>query len=407
MSIDAPRDAPLGDTAWPKEPKDPAQKYMNSDYLIQRSRSAFERNDFGSDAFPEVSADFGPGSLALYLGSEPTFEPDTVWYRPCIESLETTPLPKYDPENRWLRAHLDLFHKLRDVFGADAHLTIPDIIESTDILSAMRGPAAFLYDIMDRPEQCRRWLERINSLYQVHYDAFYDIAKDDMGGSVFTAFHIWGPARTVKVQCDFSAMISPDQFGEFFIPYVKKQIEGLDRVLFHLDGPNCIGHVDQLLKLERLHAIQWVSGAGAAPNDDERWHPLYEKIPQGRQGPSCVVACACGGGVRQALRRTGSLHPDIGQERARGKGADGAGQESVVSVRRQTDNAHRRTLGRFGGGAIRSEAGGLPLREAEKRARVIEQFAGINIKSCPRFGRVAARQISHLHRSSFLSLSST
>ena len=284
MNIEAPRDAPLGDTAPPEEPKDPARKYMDLDYLIQRSRSALERNDFGSDAFPEVSADFGPGSLALYLGSEPTFRPDTVWYKPCIESLEKTPLPEYDPENRWLRAHLDLFRKLRDAFGADAHLVIPDIIESTDILSAMRGPATFLYDIMDRPEQCHRWLKRINSLYQVHYDAFYDIVKDDTGGSAFTAFHIWGPARTVKVQCDFSAMISPDQFGEFFIPYVRQQIERLDRVLFHLDGPNCIGHVDQLLKLERLHAIQWVSGAGAASHDNERWHPLYEKILKGGKG---------------------------------------------------------------------------------------------------------------------------
>ena len=284
MAIDAPRDAPLGDTPWPKESKDPAQKYLNVDYLIQGTRCWLEHNDFGSDSLPEVTANLGPGSLSLYLGSEPVFSPDTVWYKPCIESLENTPLPKYDPENRWLRAHLDLFRKLRELFGADAYLTIPDLVESTDILSAMRGPATFLYDLMDRPEQCRRWLERINRLYQIHYDAFYNLVKDDAGGSVFTAFHIWGPGRTVKVQCDFSAMISPEQFGEFFIPYVRKQIEGLDRVLYHLDGPNCICHVDQLLKLERLHAIQWISGAGAAPNEDERWYPLYEKILKGGKG---------------------------------------------------------------------------------------------------------------------------
>jgi 5-methyltetrahydrofolate--homocysteine methyltransferase len=284
MSIDAPRDRPLGNTPPPRKPKDPAQQYLNADYLIQATRSYLERSDFGSDALPEVTANFGPGSLALYLGAEPGFARDTVWFKPCIQSLDKTPLPQYDPNNRWLRAHLELFRKLRDAFGADAWLTIPDIIESTDVLSAMRGPADFLYDLMDRPKQCHRWLKRINSLYQVHYDAFYDIVKDDEGGSVFTAFHIWGPGRTVKVQCDFSAMISPAQLGEFFIPYVKKQIERLDRVLFHLDGPSCIRHVDQLLKLERLHAIQWVSGAGAAPHEDERWHPLYEKILKGGKG---------------------------------------------------------------------------------------------------------------------------
>ena len=284
MCIDAPRDTPLGNTRWPKKPKDPAQIYTSPEYLIQGSRSFLEHNDFGSDNLPEITANFGPGSLALYLGSEPTFAWDTVWYEPCIESLEKTPLPVYDPKNRWLRAHLDLLHKLRDEFAADAYLTIPDLVESTDILSAMRGPANFLYDIMDRPEQCHRWLERINGLYAVHYDAFYDLVKDDAGASVFTAFHIWGPGKTAKVQCDFSAMISPDQFGELFIPYVRKQIEGLDRVLYHLDGPSCIRHVNQLLKLERLHAIQWTSGAGAAPHEDERWHPLYDRILKGGKG---------------------------------------------------------------------------------------------------------------------------
>ena len=41
---------------------------------------------------------------------------------------------------------------------------------------------------MDRPEQCHRWLERINSLYQVHYDAFYEIVRDGSGGSVYHGF---------------------------------------------------------------------------------------------------------------------------------------------------------------------------------------------------------------------------
>jgi hypothetical protein len=79
-------------------------------------------------------------------------------------------------------------------------------------------------------------------------------------------------------------MISPDMFGEFYIPYAKKQIESLDYVLYHLDGPSCICHADQLIALEKLNCIQWVPGAGQAPQHDERWFPLYRKIFDGGKG---------------------------------------------------------------------------------------------------------------------------
>lgn len=47
------------------------------------------------------------------------------------------------------------------------------------------------------------------------------------------------PGRVAKLQCDFSAMISPDMFKEFVLPYLKKQCDYLDYSLCHLDGHLC------------------------------------------------------------------------------------------------------------------------------------------------------------------------
>jgi len=283
MRVTAPRDRPLGDASKVPDPG-PPHKYTDADYLVRRCRRTFETTYYGGDAFPVADANLGPGSLALYLGGEPVFDESTVWYRPCIESLEETPLPEYDPDNHWLRLNLDIARRLQEAFGGDAWVTIPDIIESLDILAAMRDPMTLLYDIKDRPHQVHRWLRRINDLYFPCYDRFYDLLKDADGSSVFTAFMIWGPGRTCKVQCDFAAMISPDQFAEFYVPYVTAQIDRLDRVLYHLDGPDCICHVDHLLAIEKLHAVQWVAGAGAPDGGDETWYPLYEKILDGGKG---------------------------------------------------------------------------------------------------------------------------
>jgi 5-methyltetrahydrofolate--homocysteine methyltransferase len=77
-------------------------------------------------------------------------------------------------------------------------------------------------------------------------------------------------------------MLSPKLFDEFVLPHVEEQCERLDRVIYHLDGPGQIPHLNSLLKVERLDGIQWVPGAGEElqGNDcgSQKWIPLYRKI---------------------------------------------------------------------------------------------------------------------------------
>jgi 5-methyltetrahydrofolate--homocysteine methyltransferase len=287
--ISAPRDRPAGNTPEPKNPGPPDQ-WLNTDYLIQAHRHAFETRAFLAETFPYVNANLGPGSLATYLGSEPRFEPTTVWYTPCVSSLEDTPLPEFNARSPWFAKHLRMVETVRDAFYPDAYASIPDLIESLDILAAMRGPTELLYDLLDRPAQCHRWLKRINDLYMPHYDPFYNLVKDEDGGSVFTAFSVWARGRLCKVQCDFSAMISPEQFVEFYVPYVREQVRGLDRVLYHLDGPDAIRHVDAILSVKGIHVVQWVAGAGHPHAGDPAWYPLYDKILKSGKGLEVFMA---------------------------------------------------------------------------------------------------------------------
>jgi hypothetical protein len=73
-------------------------------------------------------------------------------------------------------------------------------------------------------------------------------------------------------------MISPDMFQEFVVPALAEQCAWLDHSLFHLDGPNCICHLQHLLDIDGLDAVQWTPGAGEPGAGDETWYPLYERI---------------------------------------------------------------------------------------------------------------------------------
>ena len=78
--------------------------------------------------------------------------------------------------------------------------------------------------------------------------------------------------------------MSPPQFDEYVLPSLKRQSEQLDNVLFHLDGPECICHVDSLMTVDNIAAIQWTPGARNPFEGDECWDDLYAKIRAADKG---------------------------------------------------------------------------------------------------------------------------
>jgi hypothetical protein len=121
-------------------------------------------------------------------------------------------------------------------------------------------------------------LEEINQAFFVAFDDYYEHIRLTDGSSAYAYFHILGPGKVSQVQCDFAAMISPDMFEEFVVPALQRQCEWLDRSLFHLDGPSCICHLDHLLAIPELDAVQWTPGTGEPGAGDVNWYGLYERI---------------------------------------------------------------------------------------------------------------------------------
>jgi 5-methyltetrahydrofolate--homocysteine methyltransferase len=176
---------------------------------------------------------------------------------------------------------------LRDAVAlsrGDYFVAIPDIIENLDILSAARGPQALCYDLADAPELVRAGVERVDSLYFDYYDRCYEITKDSDGASAYTAFAVLGRGKTAKVQCDFCALMSPDAFRELAAPSLRKQCRALDHSIYHLDGPDAIRHLDALMEIEELDALQWTCGAGRPDGANPMWYPIYDKAREAGKG---------------------------------------------------------------------------------------------------------------------------
>jgi hypothetical protein len=277
ICILAPKDKPWADLPLPKRPADDAVAWTDREYRFRKWEYEISRTFHGGEAFPYFDAHIGPGSLGMILGSEPRFAPTTVWYEPCIDDPDTCGPIRFDPDNIWVRTHVAQLDFGRHCADGRFLVGMPDLIENIDTLAQLRGAQELLIDMIERPDWVKRCIREINVAYFQVFDTFYDHIRE-FGGNAFSAFRIWGPGKTAKLQCDASAMFSPAMFEEFVLPALSEQCRRLDYSLYHLDGTQALGHVDHLLKIEELDAIQWTPQSGIEGAGHPRWYDLYRRI---------------------------------------------------------------------------------------------------------------------------------
>ena len=145
---------------------DMTDKYQNAEKLVGRYRQFCETHLFLAEAFPNLSVDFGPGSLAAYLGADIGFGEDTVWFEPCFKDEDLLweddiPELKLDPENEWFKNHLKVIKDCHELAGDDFYIAIPDLMENIDVLASLRDTSLLLMDLVGEDEEIERRVEQV------------------------------------------------------------------------------------------------------------------------------------------------------------------------------------------------------------------------------------------------------
>jgi len=303
ISVMAPKDEPWADLPAPERelpfcqqggPKAPAASEGSArtfpvpdDVLVMwtdpeiRFRAAeyqMAHTFYGGEAFPYYDPHVGPGNLAAFIGSEPSFSKTDAWYTPTMPSLDGPPPLRFDENNVWFRTQMALIeHGVRHADGRFL-VSFPDLFENVDVLAALRGTSELLLDMALNPDAVRRRVAEINDVFFEAAERIYDRVRDEHGGNCVTCFDIWGPGRTAKVQVDIGAMFSAEMFEAMVLPALAEQCARLDYVMFHLDGSQCFQHLDHILSIENLKAVEWTPDPGQPGGGDPKWYDLYRRI---------------------------------------------------------------------------------------------------------------------------------
>jgi hypothetical protein len=278
VSTQAPAKTPHATIPKPPYPETLEQAWIVPEYRARKAEYDLSRTYFGGESFPYFDSHIGPGSLALMLGSHPIYTEDSVWYEPFIEDLENAPSLRFDPDDLWFRRQRALLEYGMAISEGRFLVGMPDLIENMDTVASLRGAETLMFDLIEQPDVVKRLISEINQVYFDVFSALHQVIRDEWGGNAFSAFRIWGPGKTAKVQCDASAMFSPKMFAEFVVPALAEQCEWLDYSMYHLDGTQAVVHLEQLLAIENLDAIEWTPQAGIETGGNPRWYPLYRRI---------------------------------------------------------------------------------------------------------------------------------
>ncbi len=261
----------------PEPAKDLDQLWFDVQWRAQNLHYLLSRSSFKADILPVANTHLGPGSLAACLGAELVGGEDTIWIK---ENPAFNGEIKLDENNRWWQLHQNLLKESKKLSGGKYFVGCPDLIEGLDTLASIRGTDTVLMDMLLQPEVLEEQLQKVNDLYFEVFDRLYEIIRegDEMA---FCYFSIWGPGKVSKLQCDISVMISEDDFRRFAQPYLREQAQKIDYALYHLDGVDAMRHVDALLEIDEINAIQWTPGVGQPQGGDPQWFDLYKKIMAG------------------------------------------------------------------------------------------------------------------------------
>lgn len=92
---------------------------------------------------------------------------------------------------------------------------------------------------------------------RVYEETYYNLILGQREGTTVW-INLWVPGKFYPVENDLSLLISTDMYREFFLEELVNEINYLDYSMYHLDGEGALHHLDMILNIPKLNAVQWI-----------------------------------------------------------------------------------------------------------------------------------------------------
>ena len=295
VQVTAPRDgvSPAADLE-----VDPETQWTDVDYMIRRASEQIRTTYYGGEALPAFWHSWSAGH-SLYYGCEPHFEKDTVWVDPAPVGEDGYPSFSGWRDSPWWRWILESTEAASRASQGRYFVMPMWGNHAGDNLALARGTENLLMDIILDPQWVKQAVKTVSDIQIEVFEKLWTLVSSELTGVEGSVDYCscWSPTRTMGFDCDVSCMFSNEVFKEMFLPPLVETMRTVDHRIYHLDGPGAFQHLDTLLDLPELQAIQWVPGAGHT--EITQWIPLIQQIQSKGKGVQVGVSSQ---GIEPLLR---------------------------------------------------------------------------------------------------------
>ena len=252
-------------------PEDKKAWWFDVETQVDLFIKPIEGRRFHGETFPVYFPNLGPNVYAAFYGAELVFGEVTSWAIPFIHNWEDIEKLHFDWDNVYFRKLEELTRYALERCKCKALVGYTDLHPGLDCVAAWRDTQQLCIDMIEAPEQVERLADLAIADFEIIYDHFDTMLKEAgqpsvswMGIPTYGRMHI--------PSCDFSTLISPRFFQRFGLPILNREIQTMTHNIFHVDGRGVAKHLDTILSVPEIHAIQWVQGVG----DD---YPIMQWVP--------------------------------------------------------------------------------------------------------------------------------
>ena len=258
----------------PKNFTNPRDRWMDFEYIAAQKLHSVMNCKYLGDALPFAWPNLGPEVFSAFFGTELEYSDDTSWSIPNLHDWSEVDKIRFSDENFFWKKILEYTDMLLEAGKGKFYTGYTDIHPGGDAIVAFRDPLNMNIDMIENVDAIKSLLSYLDNVL-IDILNYYADKLQSAGQAICSWPSIVSSKRYHVPSNDFSCMISNQMFRDVFIPGLKRECDETEASIYHLDGLGALQHLDSLLEIESLDAIQWVCGAGKGRAND--WLEVYKK----------------------------------------------------------------------------------------------------------------------------------
>ncbi|HCE45256.1 MAG TPA: hypothetical protein DET40_17085 [Lentisphaeria bacterium] len=237
-----------------------------------------------SDTLNVQAVNFGPALLPAMAGAGFEYDAHTSWSVHAYDSANLAKVETFDPKHPLWQKYIQRLEPLLENWRWDTYLpSLADYLGPMDIVAGLIGSEKLAMELYDNPDDVKRLAADAAKLLSETISCELELhRKAGLADGVTDGFSVWLPGRGVRLSEDFSTLVGPGQFQEFFHQPDSYVCEKFDSVFMHVHSgaSQCL---PGFLDVRKMGAIEFGNDPNGPGTDDrieagklvqKKGHPL-------------------------------------------------------------------------------------------------------------------------------------